>query len=80
VFWALFGPIFGGFFSREKSAVRSETEMGTVLSFSPRDKTPPYAMEYNGNNTSSLAGHHIHNNHYSNYSNQVAKLKPEPLR
>jgi len=50
--------------------------MGTVLSFSPRDKTPPYAMEYNGNNTSSLAGHHIHNNHYSNYSNQVAKLKP----
>jgi hypothetical protein len=37
-------------------------------------------MEYNGNNTSSLAGHHIHNNHYSNYSNQVAKLKPEPLR
>lgn len=63
VFWSVLGPIFGGLFSRERSA-KSDTEMGTVLSFSPRDKTPPYAMEYSAN-----SGHNIHNNHYSGYSN-----------
>lgn len=71
MFWSIFGPIFGGIFQREKTVAKSDTaEMGTVLSFSPRDKTPPYAMEYNANNGGSLANHHLHNNHYSGYNNQ----------
>ena len=69
----MLGPIFGGFFSREKAA-KSDTEMGTVLSFSPRDKTPPYAMEYSGN-----AGHGFHNNHYSGYSNQQRHYSKENI-
>lgn len=33
--------------------------MGTVLSLSPRDKAPPYAMEYSN-------GSSMHQNHYNN--------------
>jgi hypothetical protein len=79
VFWSLLPPIFGGLFHRERTVIKSDNEMGTVLSFSPRDKTPPYAMEYNANNGGSIANHHIHNNHYSNYNNQQRHYSKENI-
>ena len=39
--------------------------MGTVLSFSPREKNPPYAVDYNCTSSSTS----VPNNHHNNYHN-----------